>query len=99
MSSEMVSILSLINDQNGTSLVSITRDFEEQTRIIGEYMLQYIDGILCWHSRHDAKTTAHYIEFAQKQGLVITGGSDCQQKPLIMGTLDIPEFVAEQFRQ
>ncbi len=86
------------NDPHGTSLVSITRDLEEQTRIIGEYMLNYIDGIECWHSRHDAKTTAHYIEFAQKHGLVITGGSDCHQKPLIMGTLDIPDYVAEQFK-
>jgi len=86
------------NDPNGTSLVSITPDLEEQARIIEEYMLDYIDGIECWHSRHDAKTTAHYIKFARKHGLVITGGSDCHQKPILMGTLDIPDYVAEQFR-
>ncbi len=86
------------NDPNGTSLVSITPDLEEQARIIEEYMLNYIDGIECWHSKHDAKTTAHYIKFAKKHGLVMTGGSDCHQKPLIMGTLDIPDYVAEQFR-
>ena len=85
------------NDPNGTSLVSITPDLEEQARIIEEYMLQYIDGIECWHSRHDAKTTTFYIKFAKKHGLIITGGSDCHQKPLIMGTLDIPDRVAEQF--
>jgi hypothetical protein len=28
---------------------------------------------------------------------MITGGSDCHQKPLLMGTLDIPDWVAEQF--
>jgi len=86
------------NDPNGTSLVSITPDLDEQARIIKEYMLDYIDGVECWHSRHDAKTTAFYIEFAKKHGLVITGGSDCHQKPLLMGTLDIPDWVAEQFR-
>ncbi len=86
------------NDPNGTSLVSITPDLDEQTKIIKEYMLEYIDGIECWHSRHDAKTTAFYIKFAKKHGLVITGGSDCHQKPLLMGTLDIPDWVAEQFR-
>ncbi len=85
------------NDPNGTSLVSITPDLAEQARIIEEYMLNYIDGVECWHSRHDAKTTAFYIEFAKKHGLVMTGGSDCHQKPLIMGTLDIPDWVAEQF--
>jgi len=86
------------NDPNGTSLVSITPDLDEQTKIIEEYMLEYIDGIECWHPRHDAKTTAFYIGFAKKHGLVITGGSDCHQKPLLMGTLDIPDWVAEQFR-
>ncbi len=86
------------DDPNGTSLVSITPDLEEQARIIEEYMLNYIDGVECWHSRHDAKTTAHYTEFARKHGLVITGGSDCHQKPFLMGTLDIPDWVAEQFR-
>ena len=87
------------NDPNGTSLASITRDLEKQTKIIEEYMLEYIDGVECWHSRNDTKTTAHYIEFARKHGLLMTGGSDCHQKPLLMGTLDIPDYVAEQFRQ
>jgi len=87
------------NDPNGTSLVSLTGDLEEQTKIIEQYMLEYIDGIECWHSRNDAQTTTHYIEFAKKHSLIMTGGSDCHQKPIIMGTLDIPDFVAEQFRQ
>lgn len=30
-------------------------------------------------------------------GIAMTGGSDCHQKPLLMGTLDIPDWVAEQF--
>ena len=85
------------SDPNGTSLISITPDLNEQTKIIEEYMLEYIDGIECWHSRHDAKTTAHYIEFAKKHSLIMTGGSDCHQKPIVMGTLDIPDYVSEQF--
>ncbi|MFC2021736.1 PHP-associated domain-containing protein [Chloroflexota bacterium] len=58
-----------------------------------------IDGVECWHSRSDAKATASYIDFAKKHGLLMTGGSDCHQKPIIMGTLDIPDYVAEQFRR
>jgi predicted metal-dependent phosphoesterase TrpH len=85
------------NDPNGTSLVTITRDLEEQTKIIQKYMLQYIDGVECWHSRHDEKTTRHYIEFAGRHNLIMTGGSDCHQKPPLMGTLDIPDWVAGQF--
>ncbi len=87
------------NDPNGTSLVSITPDLDEQTKIIEEYMLEYIDGIECWHLRHDAKTTRHYIAFAQRHGLIMTGGSDCHQKPLLMGTVDIPNWVAGQFQR
>jgi predicted metal-dependent phosphoesterase TrpH len=84
-------------DPHGTSLVSITRDLEKQTKIIEKYMLQYIDGVECWHTEHDKKTTAHYIKFARKHNMFMTGGSDCHQKPLLMGTLDIPDWVAEQF--
>ena len=86
------------NDPNGTSLVTITHDLDKQTKIIEEHMLDYIDGVECWHSRNDMKTAAHYIEFAKRQGLAMTGGSDCHQKPIIMGTLDIPDWVADQFR-
>jgi hypothetical protein len=86
------------NDPNGTSLVSIARDLEEQTKVIEKYMLQYLDGVECWHTRHDEKTTAYYIEFARKHDMLMTGGSDCHQKPLLMGTLDIPDRVAEQFK-
>jgi len=72
---------------------------EEQAEIIEEYMLDYIDGVECWHSRSDIKTTARYIKLAEKHSLLMTGGSDCHQKPLLLGTLDIPDWVADQFRQ
>ena len=85
-------------DPHGTSLVSITHNLKEQTKVIEKYMLQYIDGVECWHTEHNEKTTAHYIEFARKHNMVMTGGSDCHQKPLLMGTLDIPDWVAEQFK-
>ncbi len=87
------------NDPHGTSLISITPDLDEQTKIIAQYMLEYIDGVECWHSRNDVKTTVHYIKFARKHGLLMTGGSDCHQKPLLLGTLDIPDYVAKQFKR
>jgi predicted metal-dependent phosphoesterase TrpH len=86
------------SDPHGTSLATITPDLERQTEIISRYMLDYIDGIECWHSRHDPKTAAHYVWFARQHHMVMTGGSDCHQKPVIMGTLSIPDWVAEQFR-
>jgi predicted metal-dependent phosphoesterase TrpH len=62
-------------------------------------MLNYIDGIECWHSRHDVKTASRYSEFARRHGLIMTGGSDCHQKPILMGTVDIPGWIAEQFQR
>ncbi|MGQ9460677.1 MAG: PHP domain-containing protein [Candidatus Bathyarchaeaceae archaeon] len=85
------------NDPHGTSLVNLTRSLDEQTEIIEESILRYIDGVECWHSRNDAQTTNHYVKFAKKHGLIMTGGSDCHQKPILMGTVKVPEYVAEQF--
>jgi predicted metal-dependent phosphoesterase TrpH len=86
------------NDPHGTSLVALTADLAGQTEIIEQEMLSYIDGIECWHSRADAATTAHYIAFCRRHDLIMTGGSDCHQKPVIMGTVDVPDYVAKQFR-
>ncbi len=86
------------NDPHGTSLVALTRSLPEQTAIIEESMLDFIDGVECWHSRNTAQTTAHYVKFAKERGLLMTGGSDCHQKPIVMGTMAVPAYVADQFR-
>lgn len=85
------------NDPNGTSLISVTKDLDEQTKIIQEQMLGLIDGVECWHSRADMATTKRYIEFCRRYKLLMTGGSDCHQKPILMGTVEVGEMVAEQF--
>ena len=85
------------NDPNGTSLFTLTHSLAEQQKIIRETMLSHIDGIECWHCRHDQDTAASYLRFAREEGLMVTGGSDCHQQPLLMGTVPIPSYVAEQF--
>ena len=92
-----IAVLAHPNDPHGTSLIKLTKSLQEQTGIIEDSMLNYIDGIECWHSRNTAETTNHYVNFAKKHGLIMTGGSDCHQKPIIMGTVKIPNFVAQQF--
>jgi len=91
-------VLAHPNDPHGTSLVTLTKSLPEQTGIVACSMLDHIDGVECWHSRNDAETTSHYVKFAKEHGLLMTGGSDCHQKPIVMGTVEIPEYVAEQFR-
>src|ERR1051325_1309238 len=46
-----------------------------------------LDGIECFHTKHSAATSEHYLEIADKFNLLVTGGSDChglsKGKPLI----------------
>jgi predicted metal-dependent phosphoesterase TrpH len=85
------------NDPNGTSLVSLTSLLKEQLSIIQNTMIDYIDGVECWHSRHDNETMEAYEAFARETGLMVSGGSDCHQNPVLMGSVEIPAYVAEQF--
>jgi predicted metal-dependent phosphoesterase TrpH len=92
-------VLAHPNDPHGTSLVTLTKSLPEQTAIIAESMIEHLDGVECWHSRNDAQTTNHYVKFAKEHELILTGGSDCHQKPVVMGTVKIPVYVADQFRR
>ena len=90
-------VLAHPNDPHGTSLVALTKLLPEQTEIVQESMLPFIDGVECWHSRNDAETISHYVKFAKEHGLIMSGGSDCHQKPILMGTVNVPAYVADQF--
>jgi len=92
-------VLAHPNDPHGTSLVGLTADLAGQARVIEREMLGLIDGIECWHSRADAATTAHYTDFCRRHRLLMTGGSDCHQKPILMGLVDVPDFVSELFKK
>ncbi len=90
-------VLAHPNDPHGISLVKLTKSLDKQTDIIKETLLKYIDGIECWHSRNTPETTEHYVNFAKRLGLIMTGGSDCHQNPIMIGTVPVPYFVAQQF--
>jgi predicted metal-dependent phosphoesterase TrpH len=60
-----------------------------------------LDGIECFHTKHPAATSEHYLQIAKKHSLLVTGGSDChglsKGKPLI-GTVKLPyEHVEKLF--
>jgi predicted metal-dependent phosphoesterase TrpH len=90
-------VLAHPNDPHRTSLVALTKSLAKQTQIIEDSMLAHLDGIECWHSRSDAQTTSHYLKYGKEHDLIVTGGSDCHQKPIIMGTVVVPDYVADQF--
>jgi hypothetical protein len=91
-------ILAHPNDPHGTSLTTLTKVLPEQIEIVKNKMLPYIDGVECWHSRSTPETTNHYTAFTKQNELMMTGGSDCHQKPILMGTVQIPNWVPNQFK-
>jgi 3',5'-nucleoside bisphosphate phosphatase len=91
-------VLAHPNDPHGTSMTTLTKGLPKQIEIVKDKMLPYIDGVECWHSRSTPETTNHYVAFTKEKGLMMTGGSDCHQKPILMGTVQIPDWVPNQFK-
>lgn len=85
------------SDPNGASLKGFTEDLAEQLKLVEQHMLGLIDGIECWHSRLNAAQSAAWLDFCQRRALLVSGGSDCHQNPLLLGSVDVPENVADQF--
>lgn len=52
-----------------------------------------LDGLECWHTKHSAAASGHYLAIARQYRLLPTGGSDChgmsKGRPLI-GTVRLP---------
>ena len=52
------------------------------------------DGIEVWHPDHDARNVDHYREVATKNGLLMTGGSDChggrKLGKVYLGSITVP---------
>ena len=61
-----------------------------------------LDGIECFHTKHTAATSQHYLRIAERFHLLVTGGSDChglsKGKPLI-GSVKLPIEHVEKLRQ
>jgi hypothetical protein len=53
-----------------------------------------VDGIEVWHPDHEQRNIDHYAEVAQKNGLLMTGGSDChggrKQGRVTLGQVAVP---------
>jgi|SaaInlStandDraft_7_1057024.scaffolds.fasta_scaffold80380_2 3',5'-nucleoside bisphosphate phosphatase len=79
------------------SLSDITTDLKIQEKIISS-MLDYIDGIECYYWEHSKEETEFYINFAKKNNLIITGGTDHHggERERI-GQLEIDDSVMNQF--
>ncbi len=60
-----------------------------------------LDGLECFHTKHSASESRHYLDVAARFGLLVTGGSDChgvsKGRPLI-GTVKLPYLYVERLK-
>jgi predicted metal-dependent phosphoesterase TrpH len=69
---------------------------------IYDFLQLGLDGIEAYHSKHDRETTKHYINLAQKLGIIYTGGSDCHGRrgeKILIGTIKVPHLCLEMLRK
>jgi predicted metal-dependent phosphoesterase TrpH len=68
---------------------------------IPQLVVDGLDGLECYHSKHSPSACEYYVEVAQHHQLLITGGSDChglnKGQPLI-GTVKLPYEHVEQLK-
>ena len=57
------------DDPHGTSLAALTKALPEQTQIIKDAMLPYIDGVECWHSRHTSTNNKPLCRICKRERL------------------------------
>ncbi len=61
-----------------------------------------LDGIECFHTKHPAAASRHYLKLAEEFHLLVTGGSDChgtnKGRPLV-GTVKLPYIYVEKLKQ
>jgi predicted metal-dependent phosphoesterase TrpH len=71
----------------------------KQDSVVREIMELGLDGIECFHSRHNETESKKYQDMAASKGLLVTGGSDCHGRnkgePLL-GRVRIPEDWLDQ---
>jgi 3',5'-nucleoside bisphosphate phosphatase len=60
-----------------------------------------LDGIECFHTKHSAATSEHYLGIAERFDLLVTGGSDCHGSSKgapVMGTVKLPYRFVEKLK-
>ena len=92
-------VLAHPDDPHGTSLAALTKALSEQTQIIKEKMLPYIDGVECWHSRAHSANNKPLCRVCQRERINHDRRQRLPPKTSLMGTVQIPDWVADQFKK
>ncbi len=68
--------IGFIRDHGGVAVVAHPGTYRRDEAVYAA-IAAGVDGIEVWHPDHGERQSAHYAEMAQKNGLLMTGGSDC----------------------
>lgn len=80
--------IELIHEADGLAVLAHPA-LNHNDHVIPRLAAQGLDGLECFHTRHNAGVPEHYLAMAGRLKLLVTGGSDChgysKNKPLIGG--------------
>lgn len=69
-------IIELIHRAGGQTVIAHPATYGNDG-VVYQVIAAGIDGIEVWHPEHNRQAVDRYLEIAQKNGLLVTGGSDC----------------------
>jgi hypothetical protein len=92
-----------ITAAGGIASIAHPGQSDEIERIILHLKEHGLAAVEAYHRRHSVKVVQHYIRFANRHGLAVTGGSDCHgpfaEFPASIGTISVPYEVAQRLRK
>jgi predicted metal-dependent phosphoesterase TrpH len=94
-------VVSIINRAGGVASVAhpglLKRD-----DLIPDMIAAGLTAVEAFHSEHDAEATSHYLAFAERNGIVVSGGSDYhgdkERRRAAFGTVGLPQDRFDQLK-
>jgi len=82
-----------IHKHGGVAVVAHPANYHQDS-VLYSAIEAGVDGVEVWHPDHQQRNVDHYRELAQKNGLLMTGGSDChggrKRGRVFLGMVAIP---------
>jgi len=93
--------IEVIYDAGGIPVFAHPFDVEDAENLIKEFMHYGLRGVEAYHRKHSPAMVEYYSSIAEKNGLIITGGSDFHAPnpnngQVIMGKNFIPEWIYDK---
>ena len=93
--------IEIIYDAGGIPVFAHPFDVEDAENLIKEFMHYGLRGVEAYHRKHSPAMVEYYSTIAEKNGLIITGGSDFHAPnpnngQIIMGKNFVPEWIYDK---